>query len=155
MATSRPAEVNNRRQSGGLPERIRPTNLGPSFNEKLKTRTVPAPESFPTPMEEPRKIMKARQEIQYLFSHFKMGMNQSGIFLFYFRMLGTIVVNKPSGMDVLNDSINTLASEVPRDNWKMVSVAVAPSTITISFVDGGEAPLDCRYIIQKSFLPKL
>jgi amyloid beta (A4) precursor protein-binding family B protein 2 (Fe65-like) len=26
----------------------------------------------------------------------------------------------------------------------MVSVAVAPSTITISFADGGEAPIDCR-----------
>lgn len=59
-------------------------------------------------------------------------------------MLGTIQVSKPSGMEVLNDSIDTLISEVPRDEWKMVSVAVAPSTITISFVDGGEAPLDCR-----------
>ena len=35
----------------------------------------------------------------------------------------------------------------------MVSVAVAPSTITISFVDGGEAPLDCRYIeLAKTFI---
>jgi len=59
-------------------------------------------------------------------------------------MLGTIVVNRPSGMEVLNDSINTLVHEVPREDWKMVSVAVAPSTITISFVDGGEPPLDCR-----------
>ncbi len=69
-------------------------------------------------------------------------------------MLGTIVVNKPSGMDVLNDSINTLANEVPRDNWKMVSVAVAPSTITISFVDGGEAPLDCRLETNELINPK-
>jgi len=61
VAASRPStESNSRRQAGNLSERIRPTNLGPSFNEKLKTRTVPAPESFPTPMEEPRKIMKAR-----------------------------------------------------------------------------------------------
>ena len=59
-------------------------------------------------------------------------------------MLGTIQVSKPSGMDVLNNSINTLANDIPRDEWKMVSVAVAPSTITISFVDGGEPPLDCR-----------
>ena len=54
------SEQNNRRKSAGVSERVRPTNLGPNFNEKLKTRTVPAPESFPTPMEEPRKIMKAR-----------------------------------------------------------------------------------------------
>ncbi len=30
------------------------------------------------------------------------------------------------------------------DLRRMVSVAVAPSTITISFADGGEAPIDCR-----------
>ncbi len=59
-------------------------------------------------------------------------------------MIGTIQVSKPSGMDVLNNSINTLVNDIPRDEWKMVSVAVAPSTITISFVDGGEPPLDCR-----------
>ena len=59
-------------------------------------------------------------------------------------MLGTVQVNKPSGVEVLNDSIDMLINDVPRDKWKMVSVAVAPSTITISFVDGGEAPLDCR-----------
>ena len=58
--SARSLEQNNRRKSAGASERVRPTNLGPSFNEKLKTRTVPAPESFPTPMEEPRKIMKAR-----------------------------------------------------------------------------------------------
>ena len=57
---ARTSEQNNHRKSGGQPERVRPTNLGPNFNEKLKTRTVPAPESFPTPMEEPRKIIKAR-----------------------------------------------------------------------------------------------
>lgn len=35
---------------------IRPTH----FTSKLKTKTVRAPESFPTPMEEPKKIIKAR-----------------------------------------------------------------------------------------------
>ena len=59
-SVGRMAEQNNRRKSSGPPERVRPTNLGPNFNEKLKTRTVPAPESFPTPMEEPKKIIKAR-----------------------------------------------------------------------------------------------
>ena len=35
---------------------IRPTH----FTSKLKTKTVRAPESFPTPMEEPKKIIKAK-----------------------------------------------------------------------------------------------
>ena len=39
--------------SSGL---IRPTH----FTSKLKTKTVRAPESFPTPMEEPKKIIKAK-----------------------------------------------------------------------------------------------
>ncbi len=34
----------------------RPTN----FSTKLKTKTVKAPDSFPTPMEEPKKILKAK-----------------------------------------------------------------------------------------------
>ena len=59
-------------------------------------------------------------------------------------MIGIMQVNQPSGMDVLNESIDILVSQTPRDEWKMVSVAVAPSTITINFVDGGEAPIDCR-----------
>ena len=59
-------------------------------------------------------------------------------------MIGTMQVNKPSGMEVLNNSIDTLVNQIPKDEWKMVSVAVAPSTITVSFVDGGEPPLDCR-----------
>jgi len=63
---------------------------------------------------------------------------------FHFRMIGTMQVNKPSGMEVLNNSIDTLVNQIPKDEWKMVSVAVAPSTITVSFVDGGEPPLDCR-----------
>ena len=42
---------------GGGGGRLRPTSLGSSgANAKLQTRTVPAPESFPTPMEEPRKV---------------------------------------------------------------------------------------------------
>ena len=60
-------------------------------------------------------------------------------------MIGILQVTRPSGIEVLNESIDTLVSQTPRENWRMVSVAVAPSTITISFVDGGgEAPIDCR-----------
>ena len=100
---------------------IRPTSLG--FNEKLKTRSVPPPESFPTPMEEPRKVLK-------------------GMFL------GQIQVSKPCGVDVINEAIDNLVNRTPMDQWKMVSVMVAPSTVTINFTDGKsvqeEPPIDCR-----------
>ena len=95
----------------------RPTSL--IVNDKLKTRTVPAPESFPTPMEEPRKVLKA-------------------------MFLGQIQVTKPCGMDIINESIDNLVNEVPRADWKMVSVSVAPSTVTVNFTDGLTAPIDCR-----------
>ena len=47
-------------------------------------------------------------------------------------------------MDVINEAIDNLVNEVPRHEWKMVSVAVAPSTVTINFTDGITAPTDCR-----------
>ena len=104
--------------SGGSRPLIRPTSLVMA-TDKLRTRTVPAPESFPTPMEEPRKVLKA-------------------------MFLGQIQVAKPCGMDVVNEAIDNLVNEVPRADWKMVSVSVAPSTITINFTDGLTAPCDCR-----------
>lgn len=57
-------------------------------------------------MEEPKKVMRA----QYA---------------------GAVEVAKPSGMDVLNAAIETMATNNPFP-WKSVSVAVAPSTITIT-----------------------
>ena len=100
---------------------LRPTSLG--FNEKLKTRSVPPPESFPTPMEEPRKVLKA-------------------------MFLGQIQVDKPCGVDVINEAIDNLVNRAPMDQWRMVSVMVAPSTVTINFTDGKsvqeEPPIDCR-----------
>ncbi len=50
----------SRSTSGAAPTsgRLRPTSLGSvGANSKLQTKTVPAPESFPTPMEEPRKVI--------------------------------------------------------------------------------------------------
>ena len=115
--------MRNRGGSGGGTNGplIRPTSLG--FNDKLKTRSVPAPESFPTPMEEPRKVLKA-------------------------MFLGQLQVSKPGGMDTINDAIDNLVNRVPMAEWKMVSVMVAPSTVTINFTDGKsvheEPPIDCR-----------
>ena len=100
-------------------DRIRPTSLGSNFNAKLQTKTVPAPESFPTPMEEPRKVLKG-------------------------WYLGTLQVNKPCGMDIINGAIDELMNSVPRTQWKTVVVAVAPSTVTVSFNDGQTSALDCR-----------
>lgn len=56
-------------------------------------------------MEEPKKILRA----QYL---------------------GSCQVNKATGMDVLNDAIDQLTNST-QDNWLAVSIAVAPSMISI------------------------
>lgn len=58
-------------------------------------------------MEEPKKLIKA-------------------------LYLGSLLVTRATGMDVLNDAINRLMSEKPQNEWELVNVAVAPSTITIS-----------------------
>ena len=54
-------------------------------NERLIfLQTVPMPESFPTPMEEPRKVMRA------LF-------------------LGAVQVDKPCGIDVIHGAIDQVS----------------------------------------------
>lgn len=69
-----------------------------------------AGQSFPTPMEEPKKVIHA-------------------------DYLGNIEVTKSSGMDVLNDAIDQLMSRVPRSDWQPVNIAIAPSMITITPAD--------------------
>lgn len=64
-------------------------------------------QSFPTPMEEPKKVLKA----QYL---------------------GSIEVSQPTGMDVINTAIETSIRELKREQWENVNVAVAPSMISIN-----------------------
>lgn len=64
-------------------------------------------QSFPTPMEEPKKILKA----QYL---------------------GSTEVNQPTGMEVLNAAIDTAHRECKLEQWENVNVAVAPSMISIN-----------------------
>ncbi|CAB4069444.1 APBB2 [Lepeophtheirus salmonis] len=95
-------------------DRVRPTSLG----SKLLTKSVPAPESFPTPMEEPRKSIKA-------------------------SYLGSATVPKPCGMDIINDTIDSFLNDVPRSEWKKVMVSVAPSTVSVSYMDGRD-PLEYR-----------
>lgn len=64
-------------------------------------------QSFPTPMEEPKKVLKA----QYL---------------------GSTEVNQPTGMEVLNAAIESTLSEQKSEQWENVNVAVAPSMISIN-----------------------
>lgn len=63
-------------------------------------------QSFPTPMEEPKKVLKA----QYLGSH---------------------EVTQPNGIEVLNDAIDKYMEEIKPENWENVNVSVAPSMISI------------------------
>lgn len=58
-------------------------------------------------MEEPKKVLKA----QYL---------------------GSLEVNQPTGMDVLNAAIETTLNETKAEHWENVNVAVAPSMISIN-----------------------
>jgi len=63
-------------------------------------------QSFPTPMEEPKKVLRA----QYM---------------------GSCEVKSASGMEVLNEAIQRLSVN-PSDTWQSVTIAVAPSMISIA-----------------------
>ncbi|XP_055631903.1 protein Fe65 homolog isoform X2 [Toxorhynchites rutilus septentrionalis] len=91
---------------------IRPTDL-PTENR----RWIRHP-SFPTPMEEPKKVLKA----QYI---------------------GSLEVSQPTGMEMLNDAIDKMLSCTPIENWDNVNVSVAPSMISINTSDP-EARLLCE-----------
>jgi len=95
----------------------RPTSLAVEGSAPSK-RIIHSVESFPTPMEEPRKMMKA-------------------------WYLGNLQVSQPSGMETVNAAIKELMDTVPQSEWKTASVSVAPSTVQISFLDGFD-PIDCR-----------
>lgn len=103
----------------------RPTSLAVADSGRLAGRLAPRaaaagdqPETFPTPMEEPRKVLKA-------------------------WYLGSLQVSQSGGMDTINAAIQELTTTVAREEWRTVTVAVAPSTVQISFLDGLE-PIDCR-----------
>jgi len=57
--------------------------------------------------------------------------------------LGSLQVSNPGGMETVNAAIAEKMESVGREDWKTVTVAVAPSTVSISFMDG-EPPLECR-----------
>lgn len=70
-------------------------------------------------MEEPKKVMR----VQYV---------------------GVLQVERPSGMDVLNSAIERVIEANPKP-WKNVSVAVAPSTVTIT----NTVSYSCSTVYQK------
>ncbi|KFB41666.1 hypothetical protein ZHAS_00009292 [Anopheles sinensis] len=94
---------------------IRPTDL-PTENR----RWIRHPQSFPTPMEEPKKVLRA----QYV---------------------GSAEVSLPTGIEVLNDAIDKLTSSTPSESWDYVNVAVAPSMISVNTSDAeGRLLCECR-----------
>jgi hypothetical protein len=62
---------------------------------------------FPTPMEEPRKVIRC-------------------------HYLGAHEVVRPTGMDVINEAIDWMYYRVPPEKWTFVNVGIAPSTIIIT-----------------------
>ena len=46
-------------------------------------------------------------------------------------------------MEVINTAINDMIENTDKDDWSTVSVAVAPSTVSVAFHDGRES-MECR-----------
>ncbi|XP_059152319.1 protein Fe65 homolog [Physella acuta] len=92
---------------------MRPTDLpnldkvGQPNGEKLSFQNLYNNARFPTPMEEPRKVIRC-------------------------HYLGIQEVMRPTGRDILNEAIQYLYYRVPPEKWKFVNVAIAPSTITVT-----------------------
>ncbi|XP_065346910.1 protein Fe65 homolog isoform X1 [Cloeon dipterum] len=100
---------------------VRPTNL-PTEHRRFHSRNGQnlITQSFPTPMEEPKKVLKA-------------------------MYLGAMQVTKSTGMEILNDAIEKMMSNNPKEQWKTVNVAVAPSMISISLPgDDEQIVTECR-----------
>ncbi|XP_003373149.1 putative tRNA delta(2)-isopentenylpyrophosphate transferase [Trichinella spiralis] len=96
----------------------RPNSLLPGRNENSHRRKPVVVDSFPTPMEEPKKVIRA---------HF----------------LGVTQVPKATGVDVLNEAVDRLVAQVRSERWILVDVSIAPSTITVTEV-GGNQIAECR-----------
>ncbi|KRZ09448.1 Amyloid beta A4 precursor protein-binding family B member 2 [Trichinella zimbabwensis] len=96
----------------------RPNSLLPGRNENSHRRKPVVVDSFPTPMEEPKKMIRA---------HF----------------LGVTQVPKATGVDVLNEAVDRLVAQVRSERWILVDVSIAPSTITVTEV-GGNQIAECR-----------
>ncbi|VEN63171.1 unnamed protein product [Callosobruchus maculatus] len=97
----------------------RPNNLPMDHRRQPRSAQIFLSQSFPTPMEEPKKILRA----QYL---------------------GSTQVSSSTGIDTLNESIDRLVASVPPEEWQPVNVAIAPSMITISSTADDRLLAECR-----------
>jgi len=97
----------------------RPTSLnGTATSERRITKES----ILPTPIDEPKKIIRC---------HF----------------LGVTQVPRATGIDILNEAVNRLVSQVRPERWILADVSIAPSTITINEVGGGQiAQCRVRYL---------
>ncbi|CAH1104122.1 unnamed protein product [Psylliodes chrysocephalus] len=97
----------------------RPNNLPTEHRRPTRNSQAFISQSFPTPMEEPKKILRA----QYL---------------------GCTQVTAATGMDILNESIDRLATTVPPDQWQPVNISIAPSMISIHHPHDERVLAECR-----------
>lgn len=105
----------------------RPTDLpnleksnGQANGQKMSFQSLYNSISFPTPMEEPKKVIRC-------------------------HYLGRERVSKPTGTDILNNAIESVYSRIPPEKWMFVDVAIAPSTLTITERGKPENKIDdCR-----------
>uniref|UniRef100_A0A915KF34 Amyloid beta A4 protein-binding family B member 2 n=1 Tax=Romanomermis culicivorax TaxID=13658 RepID=A0A915KF34_ROMCU len=75
-------------------------------------------DSFPTPIEEPKKTVRC-------------------------QFLGITQVSKATGIEVLNDAVDRLVHQVKKERWISCDVSISPSTITITEVNGDQLA-ECR-----------
>nr|XP_031834867.1 protein Fe65 homolog isoform X3 [Nomia melanderi] len=110
---AKPVDINGRTNLA-----TRPTNLPTEHRRFHRNGQGLVTQSFPTPMEEPKKVLPA----QYL---------------------GSIRVSQATGMKVLNDAIDQTVAMTPINEWRNVKVAVAPSMISI-LTPNEESITECR-----------
>ncbi|XP_034251170.1 protein Fe65 homolog isoform X2 [Thrips palmi] len=117
---AKPIDISGHGMLGRAGLAARPTNL-PTEHRRFHHRSGMAlvTQSFPTPMEEPRKVIRA-------------------------LYLGSIQVDRATGMDVLNDAIDLLSAAAPQDQWRPVHVAVAPSMISVLNPNDDSLITECR-----------
>lgn len=86
------------------------------------TKIFSASENLSTPIEEPKKVIRC---------HF----------------LGVTQVPKATGIEILNEAVDRLVSQVRPERWILSDVAIAPSTISINEVNGSQiAQCRVRYL---------
>ncbi|XP_025158570.1 protein Fe65 homolog isoform X2 [Harpegnathos saltator] len=111
---AKPVDINGRTSLA-----TRPTNLPTEHRRFHRNGQALVTQSFPTPMEEPKKVLRA----QYL---------------------GSMQVSQATGMEVLNEAIEHIVTNTPINQWRNVNVAVAPSMISILTPNEDKLITECR-----------